>query len=172
MRRRDAEGRFVVERDEKDTITLKADWVVEAIGQSPDMNWKSVEGADIFFAGDISSNKCSVVDAMASGRDTAIAVDAALRGREVKNPMDGNILHTADINERIYPYNRIKNIRPEGWHNWQKEREQTARYMEYNNRGEGAATDQRVTWSRQLTKKEAQKITLQEVFTVNDTWQP
>ena len=65
-----------------------------------------------------------------------------------------------------------KNIRPEGWHNWQKEREQTARYMEYNNRGEGAATDQRVTWSRQLTKKEAQKITLQEVFTVNDTWQP
>jgi pectinesterase len=44
--------------------------------------------------------------------------------------------------------------------------------MEYNNRGEGAATDQRVTWSRQLTKKEAQKITLQEVFTVNDTWQP
>ena len=110
---RDAAGRFVVERDEKDTITLKADWVVEAIGQGPDMNWKSVEEADIFFAGDISSNKCSVVDAMASGRDTAIAVDAALRGREVKNPMDGNILHTADINERIYPYNRIKNIRPE-----------------------------------------------------------
>ena len=76
------------------------------------MDWKSVEGADIFFAGDIISNNCSVVDAMASGRDAAIAADAALRGRAVKNPMDGNVLHTADINERIYPYNRLKNIRP------------------------------------------------------------
>lgn len=29
-------------------------------------------------------------------------------------------------------------IRPEGWHHWEKQREQTARYLEYNNRGEGA----------------------------------
>ena len=65
-----------------------------------------------------------------------------------------------------------RQIRPEGWHHWQKEREQTARYLEYNNRGEGAATDKRVTWSRQLTKKEAQKITPQAVFTMNDVWSP
>ncbi len=63
-------------------------------------------------------------------------------------------------------------ILPEGWHNWQKEREQTARYLEYDNHGPGAATTQRVAWSRQLTKKEAQQITLDRVFSINDTWMP
>lgn len=63
-------------------------------------------------------------------------------------------------------------VRPEGWHHWQKNREQTARYMEYNNRGEGAKTDRRAPWTRQLTKKEASKITMQTVFTTGDTWQP
>ena len=58
-------------------------------------------------------------------------------------------------------------IRPEGWHHWQKNREQTARYLEYNNSGAGAETKARVTWSRQLTKKEAQKITIQEVIKTN-----
>ena len=65
-----------------------------------------------------------------------------------------------------------RQIRSEGWHHWQKEREKTARYLEYNNHGEGAATDQRASWSRQLTKKEAQQITLEEVFSRNDTWTP
>ena len=55
-------------------------------------------------------------------------------------------------------------IRPEGWHHWQKEREQTARYLEYNNSGPGAETKSRVPWSRQLTKKEAQKITIESVL--------
>ena len=63
-------------------------------------------------------------------------------------------------------------IRPEGWHNWEKHREQTARYLEYNNRGEGAKTDGRAPWSRQLTKKEAAEVTLQNVFTISDTWTP
>ena len=63
-------------------------------------------------------------------------------------------------------------IRSEGWHHWQKEREQTARYMEYNNNGEGASTKQRVAWSRQLTEKEAKAITMERVFTINDIWQP
>lgn len=63
-------------------------------------------------------------------------------------------------------------ICPEGWHHWQKEREQTARYLEYNNRGAGASSGQRVAWSRQLTKAEAAKITLQNVFARNDGWNP
>lgn len=63
-------------------------------------------------------------------------------------------------------------IRPEGWHHWQKEREKTARYLEYNNRGAGAGTGKRVTWSRQLTKKEADKVTMENVFCINDTWLP
>ncbi len=65
-----------------------------------------------------------------------------------------------------------RQIRPEGWHHWREEAKQTARYMEYNNRGEGAATKSRVAWSRQLTKKEAEKITLGSVFAINDTWEP
>lgn len=63
-------------------------------------------------------------------------------------------------------------IRPEGWHHWQKEREATARYLEYNNRGEGAKTDTRAAWTRRLTKKEAAKITMQEVFAQSGTWTP
>ncbi len=63
-------------------------------------------------------------------------------------------------------------IRPEGWHPWQKQRANTARYYEYNNRGAGAATDKRAPWSRQLTKKEAKEITLENVFRQNGTWNP
>lgn len=65
-----------------------------------------------------------------------------------------------------------KHIRPEGWHHWQKERMNTARYLEYNNSGEGAATDGRAAWSRQLTKKEAAKITVENVFGIDDKWIP
>jgi pectin methylesterase-like acyl-CoA thioesterase len=65
-----------------------------------------------------------------------------------------------------------RQIRPEGWHHWQKEREATARYLEYNNHGEGAATTERVSWSRQLTKKEASKITPEAVFTIQHAWSP
>lgn len=58
-----------------------------------------------------------------------------------------------------------QNIAPEGWHNWKNpENEKTARYFEYNNTGAGAATAQRVVWSRLLTKKEALRITIKEVL--------
>ena len=63
-------------------------------------------------------------------------------------------------------------IRPEGWHHWQKEREQTARYLEYENSGEGADISRRVSWSRQLAKKEAAAITLANVFQRSDNWKP
>lgn len=63
-------------------------------------------------------------------------------------------------------------IRPEGWHNWEKHREQTARYLEYNNRGEGAKPEKRVAWSRQLTKKEASAITPKVVFNFSSAWLP
>ena len=65
-----------------------------------------------------------------------------------------------------------KEIRPEGWHHWEEHREKTARYMEYNNFGEGAATDKRVSWSRQLSKKEAATITLENVFNMSSNWLP
>lgn len=66
-----------------------------------------------------------------------------------------------------------RQIRTEGWYNWgNADNEKTARYEEYNNRGEGASTKARVAWSRQLTKKEAAKVTLQNVFKQNGGWMP
>ena len=65
-----------------------------------------------------------------------------------------------------------RQILPEGWHQWRPEAVKTARYMEYNNRGEGAANGQRVSWSRQLTRKEAEQVTMKSVFTREDTWIP
>ena len=64
-----------------------------------------------------------------------------------------------------------RHIRPEGWHHWEKQREQTARYLEYNNHGEGAKTTERVAWSRQLTKKEADQITPTSVFSLHSEWE-
>ena len=64
-------------------------------------------------------------------------------------------------------------IRPEGWHHWEEHREQTARYLEYNNRGAGAQPEKRVPWSRQLSKKEAASITLEKVFSATaQPWLP
>ncbi|MFR9166191.1 MAG: pectinesterase family protein [Dysgonomonas sp.] len=66
-----------------------------------------------------------------------------------------------------------KEIRPEGWENWRNpENEKTARYMEYNNRGEGAKTDKRVKWSKVLTAQEAAKYTLENVMKGMDNWNP
>ena len=66
-----------------------------------------------------------------------------------------------------------KHICRAGWHNWGNEaNEQTARYMEYNNSGEGAITTERASWCRQLSKKEASAITLQKVFKIESSWMP
>jgi len=63
-----------------------------------------------------------------------------------------------------------KHIRSEGWHNWnKKENESTAYYAEYNNSGEGAATDKRVAWSHILTRKESKQYTLANIF---NGWKP
>lgn len=66
-----------------------------------------------------------------------------------------------------------KHILPVGWHNWSNtQNETTARYCEYNNHGEGAATKERPAWTRQLTRKEAAKVTLENVFRQNGGWIP
>ncbi len=56
-------------------------------------------------------------------------------------------------------------IVPEGWNNWKNPaNEKTARYAEYNNYGPGANTSQRPIWIKQLTKEEADKYTLKNIF--------
>lgn len=64
-----------------------------------------------------------------------------------------------------------KHILPVGWHNWNNtENEKTVRYAEYMNTGEGASTQSRVTWSKQLKKKEAAEYTTENIFKRNDDW--
>jgi pectinesterase len=63
-----------------------------------------------------------------------------------------------------------KHIRPEGWHNWSKpEAEKTCFYAEYQNKGEGAKTSQRVKWSFQLKKSEFKKFTRENILG-KDKW--
>ena len=64
-------------------------------------------------------------------------------------------------------------ISPEGWHNWRKpDAENTTFYGEYKSRGEGGNCEDRVSWSHQLTNKEADQITLRNVLGGNDEWYP
>ena len=66
-----------------------------------------------------------------------------------------------------------KHIVLAGWHNWGKQsNEETARYMEYKNTGEGANTSERVAWSKQLTKKEAEEVTVDAIFRTQSDWNP
>ena len=66
-----------------------------------------------------------------------------------------------------------KHIVPAGWHNWDKQsNEETARYMEYKNTGEGANVSERVAWSKQLTKKEAEAVTVDAIFRTQSNWNP
>ena len=66
-----------------------------------------------------------------------------------------------------------KHIVLAGWHNWGKQsNEETARYMEYKNTGEGANTSERVAWSKQLTKKEAEAVTVDAIFRTQSDWNP
>jgi len=64
-------------------------------------------------------------------------------------------------------------LRPEGWQNWNNpENEKTARYAEYRSSGPGANPGARVSWSRQLTRSEARRYTVERVFARHDGWDP
>jgi pectinesterase len=66
-----------------------------------------------------------------------------------------------------------QHIKPEGWNNWGKaDNEKTARYAEYNTTGPGANPDKRYKWTKQLTKEEADGITVDAVLSGDDHWNP
>ena len=65
-------------------------------------------------------------------------------------------------------------IVPEGWNPWKgdkmfPDKDKTAYYAEFGSKGEGGKTENRVAWSHQLTKKEAKKYTLKNIF---GDWNP
>jgi pectinesterase len=56
-------------------------------------------------------------------------------------------------------------ILPDGWSNWQgTSRDKTAFFAEFGNTGPGADYSGRISWSHQLSKKEAAKYTLKNIL--------
>ncbi|WP_258103921.1 pectinesterase family protein [Marinoscillum sp. MHG1-6] len=63
-----------------------------------------------------------------------------------------------------------KHILPVGWHEWSNEDDRsTTYYAEYKSFGPGASPDTRISWSKQLSKKEAKAHTRDKVLR---GWQP
>ncbi len=66
----------------------------------------------------------------------------------------------------------------EGWNPWKgdkmfPQKEKTTYYAEYKSKGEGASPQTRVSWSHQLTQQEAQKYTLEQIFSGKcEPWNP
>jgi pectinesterase len=64
-------------------------------------------------------------------------------------------------------------IDPLGWDNWRNPaNEQTARFVEYDNRGPGARPAARVPWSRHLTADDAAAYTPVNILRGADGWDP
>jgi pectinesterase len=96
-------------------------------------------------------------------------------------PANTNSPPKADLGRPWRPYASVTylncemggHIKPEGWNNWRNPtNELTARYAEYNSTGPGANPDRRFKWTRQLTKDEAEKITIESVLGGSDNWNP
>jgi pectinesterase len=66
-----------------------------------------------------------------------------------------------------------KHIQPEGWDNWRDpSNERTARYEEYGSTGPGGGGAHRASWSRSLTREEAEGLTARHVLSGADDWSP
>jgi pectinesterase len=96
-------------------------------------------------------------------------------------PANTNSLPKADLGRPWRPYASVAylncemgdHIKPEGWNNWRNPtNELTARFAEYHSTGPGANPGKRVKWVRQLTKNEAEKITIESVLGGSDRWNP
>jgi pectinesterase len=96
-------------------------------------------------------------------------------------PANTNSPPKADLGRPWRPYASVTylncemgdHIKPEGWNNWRNPtNELTARYAEYNSTGPGANPDRRFKWTKQLTKDEAAKITVESVVGGRDGWNP
>jgi pectinesterase len=64
-------------------------------------------------------------------------------------------------------------INPKGWSNWNgTENYKTVFYAENLSTGAGAKKNERVPWSHQLTKSEADKYTIKNIFSGLKNWDP
>ncbi len=122
-----------------------------------------------------------------SKKNSYITAASTVEGNECGYVFNGCRLTAAEGITRVYlgrpwrPYAATlfmrcelgSHILPAGWHNWDNpSNEKTARYAEYRNIGPGANPIERVVWSRQLTRKEAKRYTIERVFARHDGWNP
>jgi NADPH-dependent glutamate synthase beta subunit-like oxidoreductase/Pyruvate/2-oxoacid:ferredoxin oxidoreductase delta subunit len=125
----DAWGRLTPELDPATGMSLPADTVIFAVGQAIDtallgrmglvlneVGGLAVDAAtgatsagNVFAAGDLTGGQGSVVEAMASGRQAARAVDAYLQG----SMLDGadRVVGSAPLREKIFPV-RLEKLEP------------------------------------------------------------
>ncbi|MDB5250533.1 MAG: pectin esterase [Segetibacter sp.] len=87
-------------------------------------------------------------------------------------------LTTVSLGRPWRPYSSVtyihcyidRHIRAEGWSVWNNnDNHKTARYAEYKSYGPGANTTLRLSWTKQLTNKEAGNITVKSVL---NNWNP
>lgn len=63
-------------------------------------------------------------------------------------------------------------VRPEGWHHWEPQREKTAFFGEYGSTGNGAASDARVDWAKRLNEQETKAFSAAAFLKGKDGWKP
>jgi len=63
-------------------------------------------------------------------------------------------------------------IRPEGWHHWEPQREKTAYFAEYGSKGKGANNGARVTWARKLGDADLKVFSVEYFLSGLDGWDP
>jgi NADPH-dependent glutamate synthase beta subunit-like oxidoreductase len=110
---KDENGKITFTTDDENIVHVPADFCIVAIGQYADDFYPAADGENVFYAGDISSRACSVIDALASGRKAAFDADAAIQERILRNAAIGHELIQAPVEEKIFPCNRRKTQRHE-----------------------------------------------------------
>jgi pectinesterase len=101
--------------------------------------------------------------------------------------LDCQLVADTALAQKVYlgrpwrPHARVAYVRcnlgthivPAGWENWRNpENEKTAYFAEYRSTGPGANPAGRVSWSRQLSAKEAKTYTLKQIFGGKQGWVP
>ena len=105
---KDENGKIHFETNDEDILHIPTDFCIVAIGQYADPIFPEADGETVFWAGDIAGGACSVIDALASGRDAAFDVDAAIQERMLRNGRIGHKLVPGPLEEKLYPCNRRK----------------------------------------------------------------
>lgn len=96
--------------DDKEIVHLPVQFCIVAIGQYADKIYPAADGETVFYAGDIAGGSCSVIDALASGRKAAFAIDEAIENRKLRNSEISHSLEMAPREEKIFPCNRRKTL--------------------------------------------------------------